>query len=112
MNLPTPNPAALADLAPSVTPPPSPPQTPSVRSDGGAGSAGDGTWYRVQVGAFRQRDGAVYTVEQLAAAGFEAIIVPGGDLYRVQVGAFRDEERARNLVAQLKEKGFEAIVTR
>lgn len=50
-------------------------------------------------------------VEKLAAAGFEAIIVPG-DLYRVQVGAFREEAGARTLVRQLQEAGFEAIITR
>lgn len=111
------NTAALADLAPEEPAPPARRDGAALRQDGATpqqtepAAGGSDQWYRVQVGAFRQREGAQRLVEQLARAGFEAIVV-AGDLYRVQVGAFRDEERARNLVAQLQERGFEAIVTR
>ncbi|MBU5294104.1 N-acetylmuramoyl-L-alanine amidase, partial [Anaerosalibacter bizertensis] len=68
--------------------------------------------YRVQTGAFSQRENAQNLVDELKAKGYEAMIVEKGGIYKVQVGAFSQRGNADKLAEQLKADGFEAIVVR
>ncbi|MBW4829380.1 MAG: N-acetylmuramoyl-L-alanine amidase, partial [Clostridiaceae bacterium] len=71
-----------------------------------------GELYRVQAGAFGQRENAQNLVDKLKSKGYEAIIVELDSSYKVQIGAFSQRENAEKLVEQLKSDGFEAIVVR
>lgn len=45
-------------------------------------------YYRVQTGAFRNRENADRMLYQLTDQGFPAFILRENDLYKVQVGAY------------------------
>ena len=49
---------------------------------------------------------------QLQSAGFEAYILPTGELFKVYVGAFAGRENAERLAERLRELGFETIIVR
>lgn len=66
--------------------------------------------YRVQTGAFSNKENAYAMVEKLKAAKFGAYVTKSGNLYKVQVGAFRKKSYAYALVAKLKKHGFYAYV--
>lgn len=72
-------------------------------------SSSGGVW-RVQAGAFSERDRAESLVARLHARGFEAAIVSSASPFRVQVGAFSDEARARSVVQELHADGFEGFL--
>lgn len=46
-------------------------------------------YYRVQTGAFRNRENALRQQEKLSAEGYPAFLVENNGYYLVQVGAFR-----------------------
>ena len=81
-----------------VTPPA--PSKPAVTDD----------LYRVQVGAFRNRDNAVKMLSQLSSKQFKGSLAYDSGLYRVQVGAFKSLDNASNLLRDVKGKGFSAII--
>ncbi|HEU5299573.1 MAG TPA: SPOR domain-containing protein [bacterium] len=62
--------------------------------------------YRVQVGAFRQRENADTLVRQLAAAGFRGAIRREGALFKVQVGGYSDRAQAEASAARVRGRGF------
>ena len=66
--------------------------------------------YRVQVGAFANRDNANKLLNSLKKAGFDGYLVPvnvnGQNLLRVQVGAFAIYENAVNLKTKLNKSGY------
>ncbi len=66
----------------------------------------------LQLGAFRNLDGARSLVADLATAGYEARLarVPGSDLIRVRVGFFRTREEARDLRQELQGRGWDSTV--
>lgn len=66
--------------------------------------------YRVQTGAFSNKNNAQKLVNRLKAKGYDAIVVRQGNLYKVQTGAFSKKENANKLVMQLKKDGFEAFI--
>lgn len=68
------------------------------------------TLYRVQTGAFREKDNALRMAERMQAAGFDNYVVKVGDLYKVQAGAFREMKNAEDLVRRLGVFGFPAII--
>lgn len=68
------------------------------------------TLYRVQTGAFRNKDNAMRQAEKMQAAGFDNYVVKIGDFYKVQAGAFRDMKNADDLVRRLAVFGFPAII--
>src|SRR5690606_23399630 len=78
-------PAAPSQPEPVAEAPAPPREAPAAVSPAAPSSGESGETpriYRVQVGAFRQREGAQRMVEALGDAGYEAIIVPAGDFYR------------------------------
>lgn len=72
------------------------------------------TIYRVQVGAFAQKQNATTLKYVLEAQGFKSIIVPvekGNQLlYRVQVGAFAIKQNAENMKQRLIEMGYSPFI--
>ena len=71
-------------------------------------TAPSGLW-RVQVGAFNDRNRADALAAELRARGFD-VFVSGQPPHRVQVGAFSQESRARATAEDLRALGYEAIV--
>lgn len=70
--------------------------------------------YRVQVGAFSNKQNAQRLADALRGKGFNAIIkdtvINGRTIYRVQVGAFSNRLNADALVVSLRRDGVQAIV--
>lgn len=79
-----------------------PVQTPNVDSK---------VLYRVQTGAFSNKDNAVALEGKLKAQGFDTYIVQVGNLYKVQVGAFGVKANADAMLVKLKGAGYDAFVT-
>ena len=67
--------------------------------------------YRVQVGAYKERQNAVIRLAQLKRSGFNGFLTKVDGLYKAQVGAFKDKKNADALVNKLKSKGFGAFAT-
>lgn len=67
--------------------------------------------YRVQCGSFKLIGNAKKMVEDLAAAGYDTIVVNVNGRYKVQCGAFRSNVNANNLVKELNNLGYSAFVT-
>lgn len=97
--------------------------SPATAASGGSSAAGgsgattgaassttatSGLW-RVQVGAFNDRNRADALASELRARGFD-VFVTGAPPHRVQVGAFSAEARARATADDLRALGYEAIV--
>lgn len=66
----------------------------------------------IQLGAFRNLDGALSLKGNLEAAGFEARVVKlrGNDLFRVRVGRFEVRGEADQLRRRLEDAGFESTI--
>ena len=67
--------------------------------------------YRVQTGAYRNKENAHNMEKALKAAGFDTYIVEVDDLWKVQVGAFSKLSGAETLEAQVEKAGFDAFIT-
>jgi N-acetylmuramoyl-L-alanine amidase len=78
----------------------------------GAAATDAGPLFRVQVGAFANRDNASALISRLRADGFTPYLVQEGRLHKVRVGAFRERPRANELVARLLAKGYAATIVR
>lgn len=63
------------------------------------------TYFRVQVGAYKNPENAKKMVAQLKSEGFDAIIKQYGDIFRVQVGAYSKRENAENMLVKVKAAG-------
>lgn len=73
---------------------------------------GDATkYYRVQCGAFSNRDNAEALEDKLEKAGFDTYMVLADRYYKVQVGAFEIKDNAEKLEKELKSKGFATYIT-
>lgn len=92
--------ARLGDLATKVT----------ANLDGST-SPTEGTLYRVQVGAYKNKANADAQLAHVKAAGFDTYMVQIGGLYKIQVGAYREKANADNMMAKLKAAGFDAFIT-
>ena len=68
-------------------------------------------FYRVQLGAFKNKAGAESLRDELVSKGIEAFVTKVGDLWKVQVGAFKDRNNATIMVSKVKAMGYEAFVT-
>lgn len=64
------------------------------------------TMYKVQVGAFRQRENADRMAAKLKAKKIPATIVKVGDLMKVQCGAFTVKVNADKRLADVKKAGY------
>ena len=76
------------------------------------GSPDEGGPMSVQVGAFRNLEGAVLLSERIRDAGYlpRLVRVPGTDLIRVRVGRFAERGGAESLKRELERAGFEATI--
>ena len=70
--------------------------------------------YRVQVGAFSNKDNANNFLNKLKIDGFDGYLVKanvnGTELMRVQVGAFSNKDNANNFLNKLKSAGYDAFI--
>lgn len=83
--------------------PKEPPAEPEVEID---------DYYRVQVGAYKEKANAVSKMKKVKDAGFTAIIKIVDNNYKVQVGAFKLKKNAEKKLAELKAAGFtDAFIT-
>lgn len=92
--------ARLGDLSTKVT----------ANLDGST-SPTEGTLYRVQVGAYKNKANADAQFAHIKAAGFDTYMVQIGGLYKIQVGVYREKTNADNMMAKLKAAGFDAFIT-
>lgn len=67
-------------------------------------------YYRVQVGAFRNRNYAENLLNELLEEDFPAFIEESSGLYRVQVGGYTSLEDAADMERQLKRAGYPTII--
>lgn len=67
--------------------------------------------YRVQAGAFRERQNADNLLQLLENDGFPAYIIYQDDLYKVQVGAFKRLSNAIAMEREVREKGYNTYIT-
>ena len=68
-------------------------------------------YYRVQTGAFRNRENAIRQQEKLAEEGYPVFLLEQDGYYLVQVGAFRKLENAVRMEAALRENGYQTYIT-
>lgn len=70
------------------------------------------TLYRVQVGAFKQKENAMRRLQEVKAKGLDGIVVQILGLYKVQVGAYKVKDNADGMVARLARLGYmDAFIT-
>ena len=69
------------------------------------------TYYRVQTGAYRNRENAVRQQEKLTEEGYPAFLLEREGYYLVQVGAFRKLENGVRMEAHLRENGYQTYIT-
>ena len=69
------------------------------------------TYYRVQTGAYRNRENAVRQQEKLTEEGYPAFLLEREGYYLVQVGAFLKLENAVRMEAHLRENGYQTYIT-
>ena len=68
--------------------------------------------YKVQVGAFRDKNNAEKRVKYLTELGIKAIIKQAGSYYKVQAGAFSSKSNAEALLVKIQNAGFkDAYIT-
>lgn len=70
-----------------------------------------GVLYRVQTGAFKNKDNAQAFEAKVKNAGFDTYVTIVDGLYKVQVGAYSKKENANAQAAKLKAAGFDCFVT-
>lgn len=67
--------------------------------------------YRVQVGAYSNRDSADRLLNSLLAEGFPAFIIMDDGLYKVQVGAYRNLSNAISMENKLRTYRYNTYIT-
>ena len=67
--------------------------------------------YRVQTGAFKNKEYADAYFAKVKAAGFKPCMVKVGSLHKVQVGAYKKQANAEAEAKKLEAAGFTAVVT-
>lgn len=68
-------------------------------------------YFRVQLGAYKNKDYCHSMVVKLKNAGFATYVVNINGLLKIQMGAFNVRSNAENLSKQLKAKGFDNFIT-
>ena len=74
-------------------------------------SSASDTLYRVQVGAFSNKDNADRMLAKVKAAGYDTYMVQVNGMYKVQVGAYSVKSNADAMLAKVKASGFDAFIT-
>ena len=67
-------------------------------------------YYRVQTGAFRNRENADRMLYQLMDQGYPAYLLHQNDLYKVQAGAFQQLGNAVNMEQRLRDEGYSTVI--
>lgn len=67
--------------------------------------------YRVQTGAFSNKDNADRYMQKISDAGFDTYMVTTDGLYKVQCGAFSNPANAEKLADELEAAGFDTYIT-
>ena len=67
--------------------------------------------YRVQTGAFKNKNYALNLQNQLKAKGYDTYMVQADGYYKVQTGAYSKKSNAEAQMAKLKADGFDAFIT-
>lgn len=67
-------------------------------------------YYRVQTGAFRNRENADRMLYQLTDSGYPAFILQEDGLYKVQVGAYMQIGNAINMEQRLRDAGYSTVI--
>ncbi|MEI3173845.1 MAG: SPOR domain-containing protein [Lachnospiraceae bacterium] len=67
--------------------------------------------YRVQTGAFRNREYAQEMLEKLLSEGFPSFLLLEDRLYKVQVGAYRMLDNAVRMEKSLRDAGYATFIT-
>jgi N-acetylmuramoyl-L-alanine amidase len=67
-------------------------------------------YYRVQTGAFRNRENADQMLYQLQDEGYPAFILYEDGLYKVQVGAFLQIGNAIHMEQRLRDSGYSTLI--
>lgn len=71
----------------------------------------DGKLYRVQTGAFSNKNNAINLSKRLEGYGYSTYLIELNGLFKVQIGAFEVKANADKLVKELKSKSFDAFIT-
>lgn len=71
----------------------------------------DETLYRVQVGAFKNKEYADNMYNKLKADGYDTYMVIADGFYKVQTGAFKSQANAKTLADRLVKAGYETYIT-
>ncbi len=83
----------------------------SWEASGADQTAGSDWIYRVQVGAYTNRENAEKKLRQISATGTDCFVTDmQGGYYRVQCGAYTIRGNAERKAAELKNMGFDAII--
>lgn len=67
--------------------------------------------YRVQTGAFRNKDYAIAELEKVKKSGFKPCMIHIDGLYKVQVGAYTAKANAEKTVKKLEAAGFKTCIS-
>lgn len=69
-----------------------------------------GTYYRVQVGAFKEADQADRLRARLILRDYPVTILQSNNFHLVQVGPYQDREEAQKAEQSLKQSGFKVLL--
>lgn len=69
------------------------------------------TIYRVQIGAFEEKENAEKLAAQASGKGFATAVLIRNNLYIVQIGAFSSRSNAEQLAAKAEEAGFTTFIS-
>lgn len=69
------------------------------------------TYYRVQVGVFKNRGNAERLLYELQDAGYPAFLLKDGEYYKVQSGAFLELDNAIRMELELRDAGYPTLIT-
>jgi N-acetylmuramoyl-L-alanine amidase len=67
-------------------------------------------FYKVQLGAFKDRTNCEQYADKVKKEGYQTYIVAVDGFYKVQVGAFREKNYAEQLLTELKTKGHTGFI--
>lgn len=81
-----------------------------IKTIGGCNNE-NGILYRVQVGAFRDRENADDLLNELKSQGFPAFIIINNGIYKVQSGAFKNLDNAVKMEEKLNRLNYNTFIT-
>lgn len=79
--------------------------------ESGKPEAGSEVMYRIQTGAFENKDNADAMLIKVKAAGFDTYMVQSEGCYKIQVGAYSVKANADAMLTRVKAAGFDAFIT-